>query len=226
MQMASLMALVNDRVTSLESKVAQQHETIMHLEYKLDTVQGKASRMPYLSGRFGYGLGRPAVRREVLLFAKRAQHKRERDDFTTVFLGKHRTDFAGARGSARARRRSTGLHGTGGACCADLLLSYAASCLHMWPATVEAAQPCSSRSSQQKARWACLHEWLVMREQGLAGRLAACSLRCRQARADRGAREHCNHPWPLRYLCVAARGQHVCPRQPVHLAARRQARAL
>lgn len=94
--MASLMALVNDRVVSLEGKVSQQQETIMHLEYKLDTVQGKASRMPYLSGRFGYGLGRPAVRREVLLFAKRAQHKQDRDDFTTVFIGKHKTDIAGA----------------------------------------------------------------------------------------------------------------------------------
>ena len=95
-QMASLMALVNDRVTWLESRVGQQQECIMNLEYKLDSAQGKAAKMPYLSGRFGYGLGRPAVKREVLLFAKRAQTRRERDEWPTIFIGKHRTDIAGA----------------------------------------------------------------------------------------------------------------------------------
>ena len=96
MQVSSLMSLVNDRVSSLESRVAQQQETIMSLEYKLDAAEGKAAKMPYLSGRFGYGLGRPAVKREVLLFAKRAQAKRDRDEWPTIFIGKHRTDLAGA----------------------------------------------------------------------------------------------------------------------------------
>jgi hypothetical protein len=97
MQMSSILSLVNDRLSSLEDTVERQNDIIMHLEYKLDTVQGKAAKMPYLSGRFGYGLGRPAVKREVLLFAKKAQTGRVRDDWPTVFIGKHRTDLAGAR---------------------------------------------------------------------------------------------------------------------------------
>ena len=105
-QMASLLALVNDRITSLEGLAQQQQQTIMHLEYKLDSVQGTAARLPYLSGRFGYGLGRPAVKREVLLFAKQAQSRRERDDWPTVFLGKYRTGIDGA----RRRWCSAGLH--------------------------------------------------------------------------------------------------------------------
>ena len=95
LQMSSILSLVNDRLSSLESTVCSQQESILHLEYKLDAAQGTAAKMPYLSGRFGYGLGRPAVRREVLLFAKRGQTKRERDEWPTIFIGKHKTDVAG-----------------------------------------------------------------------------------------------------------------------------------
>jgi hypothetical protein len=95
LQMASILALVNDRISALEGKVAQQQEAIMHLEYKLDDAQGKASKVPYLSGRFGYGLGRPAVHRQIFLCAKRAQATKERDEWPATFLGKFRTDMAG-----------------------------------------------------------------------------------------------------------------------------------
>lgn len=94
-QMASILALVNDRISALEGKVAQQQEAIMQLEYKLDDAQGKASKVPYLSGRFGYGLYRPAVKRQIFLFAKRTQATKDRAEWPAIFLGKHRTDLAG-----------------------------------------------------------------------------------------------------------------------------------
>lgn len=73
----------------------------MDLTYRLDKAQGKAHKMPYLSGRFGYGLGRAASNREVLLFAKQAQAERLRADWPTSFLGKHKTDKDGALGWPR-----------------------------------------------------------------------------------------------------------------------------
>ena len=97
--MAIIVSLFGDKLASLEGKVKHQQEVLMKVEYLQDLDRGKAQRMPYISGRFTYGIGRPAVKREVLLFAKRAQTGREREEWPIMYLGKHTTSVAGALGS-------------------------------------------------------------------------------------------------------------------------------
>lgn len=58
------MALMSERVEMLEGKVLQQHSAIMELECKAEMRKSGPLR-PYISGRFGYGLGRPASKRQV-----------------------------------------------------------------------------------------------------------------------------------------------------------------
>jgi hypothetical protein len=95
MQLASLFDLVSERLSMLEDKVKQQDSLIMELTYQLEKAEGKT--MPYISGRFGYGVGRTASHREVLLFAKQAQTGKERAKWPTSFLGKYKTDGNGMR---------------------------------------------------------------------------------------------------------------------------------
>ena len=49
---------MNQRMASLEDKVAHQHQLIMDLTYQVDAKQ-KGSLLPFISGKFGYGLGTP-----------------------------------------------------------------------------------------------------------------------------------------------------------------------
>jgi hypothetical protein len=95
-QLASLFGLVSERLSVLEGKVEQQDTLIMELTYQVKEAQGKAQSLPFISGRFGYGVGRNASHRVVLLFAKQAQTGKERDQWPTNFLGKYKTDGNGA----------------------------------------------------------------------------------------------------------------------------------
>jgi hypothetical protein len=93
----SVFTLLNQRISGLESTVANQQHLIMDLSYQLDSKE-KGSMLPFISGKFGYGLGRPAVRRKVLLFANRAQFGAEEEAFPTTFLGQYQTDGNGTLG--------------------------------------------------------------------------------------------------------------------------------
>ena len=55
-QLASLFSLMNERMSSLEDQVARQQQVIMDLSYQV-SAKDKGPVLPYISGKFGYGLG-------------------------------------------------------------------------------------------------------------------------------------------------------------------------
>ena len=55
-QLASLFSMMNHRLAGLEDQVAHQQQLIMDLTYQVDAKQ-TGSLLPFISGKFGYGLG-------------------------------------------------------------------------------------------------------------------------------------------------------------------------
>ncbi|CAL8467040.1 g6576 [Coccomyxa elongata] len=99
-ELLALMLAMHERIQSLEVLQDQQNLAIQDLMKGLAASTGQESgsetdRQPFISGTFEYGVGRPAAKRKVYLFANKAQDQEALTAATVQFLGVFKTDKRG-----------------------------------------------------------------------------------------------------------------------------------
>ncbi|EIE27022.1 hypothetical protein COCSUDRAFT_83581 [Coccomyxa subellipsoidea C-169] len=99
-ELLALMLAMHQRIQSLETLQDQQNSAIQDLMKGLAASTGQEAgpeidRQPFISGTFEYGMGRPAAKRKIYLFANKAQDQEALTAATVQFMGVFKSDKRG-----------------------------------------------------------------------------------------------------------------------------------